>query len=148
MTDSEAIVARLEGDQAWLEVLDRPSGCGKCEKSGACGVGGDGQVRLQRVRNSINAKVGDTVLVSVPDGAVLKAAAWSYLVPLTLALIGALVGTSAGGDAAAIVGTALGLGIGWVVLRALDRRWSDRWEPLLALRVKPVVVRLHRNEEP
>lgn len=147
MTDSEAVVARLEGDQAWLEILDRPAGCGKCEKAGGCGGGGDGQVRLQRVRNSIGAQVGDAVLVSVPDGAVLKAAVWSYVVPLALALTGALVGTLLGGDVAAVVGAALGLGVGWISLRALDRRRPDLWEPLLALRVKPGVVRLHRNQE-
>lgn len=145
MSDSEAVVARLEGEHAWLEVC-KPSACGSCSSAGACTVGGS--KRLQRVRNSVGAHVGDTVVVSVAEGAVLMAAFWTYLMPLLLALIGAGIGSALGGDAGALVGVLAGLAVGLALLRVVGARLAARREPLLALRIKPTFVHLHRNQQP
>lgn len=140
MTESEAIVTRLEGGYAWLEILDRPSGCGKCESAGSCGGSGS----FQRVPNAVGARVGDHVLVGVADGAVLAAAVVSYALPLATMLVGAIIGGSLGDEAIAVAGAVLGLLAGWLSLRFLDRRLASRREPLLALRIKPVVFGLQR----
>lgn len=140
MTESEAIVTRLEGGYAWLEILDRPSGCGKCESAGSCGGSGS----FQRVPNAVGARVGDHVLVGVADGAILTAAVVSYAVPLATTLGGAIAGGGLGGEVVAVAGAVLGLLIGWLSLRFLDRRMATRREPLLALRIKPAVIRLQR----
>jgi sigma-E factor negative regulatory protein RseC len=145
VSDSEAVVARLEGEHAWLEVC-KPSVCGSCASAEACG-GRPDKKRLQRVRNTIGANVGDAVIVTVADGAVLKAALWSYLMPLLLALVGAAVGTALAGDVAALVGTVSGLTIGLALLRVVGAQLASRREPLLAIRIKSAVVQLHRNEE-
>lgn len=144
MSDSEAVVARLEGDDAWLEVC-KPADCENCDSAEGCGLGRG--KRLQRVRNTIGARVGDTVIVSVPGGAVLKAAFYSYLMPLLMALICAGVGTAVAGDSGALVGVVFGLAVGMVVLRAASSRFVRSGEPLMAMRIKPVVVQLHRNQE-
>lgn len=144
MSDSEAVVARLEGEDAWLEVC-KPSACGSCESAEACGSGRT--KRLQRVHNTIGACVGDTVIVSVADGAVLKAALWSYLMPLLAALAGAGAGTALVGDLGALVGTLSGLAAGIALLRVVGARLAAAREPLLAMRIKSAVVQLHRNPE-
>lgn len=137
------MVVRLEGGDAWLEILDRPSGCGKCDSAGSCGA----ESRLQRVPNSIGARVGDRVLVSVADGAVMKAAALAYLMPLALALFGAVVGAGLGGDGTAVAGALAGLGIGWLVLRRTGKRIGCSREPLMTLRIKADVIRLQREQQ-
>jgi sigma-E factor negative regulatory protein RseC len=144
VSDSEAVVARLDGEHAWLEVC-RPSACGNCASAGTCGSGHGG--RLQRVRNTIGARVGDAVIVTVADGAVLKAALWSYLMPLLLGLAGAAVGAALAGDAGALIGLVGGLTAGTVLLRVVGTRLAARREPLLSMRIKPAVVQLHRNQE-
>lgn len=135
MTESEATVVRVDGDQLWLGV---DNGCSGCDKISSCGAG---EGRVQRVRNTIGARIGDRVVVTVPDGAVLRAALYSYLVPLLLALVGAAAGTSLGGDRGAVGGTLVGLAGGWLALRLVERR-----EPLVQLRLKANVVLFHRNE--
>lgn len=135
MTESEATVIRVDGDHLWLGV---DNGCSGCDKISSCGAG-DG--RLQRVRNTIGARIGDRVVVTVPDGAVLKAALYSYLVPLLLALTGAAAGTSLDGDRGAVGGALVGLAAGWLALRLASRR-----EPLVQLRLEANVVHFHRNE--
>lgn len=137
MTESEAIVVRVDGDHLWLGV---DNGCSGCDKVSSCGAG---EGRLQRVRNTIGARAGDKVIIAVPEGAVLKAALRSYLVPLMLALGGAVAGTSFGGDPGAVVGTLLGLAVGWMSLRMTSHR-----EPEVNMRLKGAVVQLHRNESP
>ena len=144
MSDSEAVVARVEGEDAWLDVC-RPADCENCNSADGCGLGRS--KRLQRVRNTIGARVGDTVIVSVPDGAVLKAAFFSYLLPLAAALLGATIGMKLAGESGALVGVLMGLVLGMAALRAAGSRLAAGGEPILAMRIKPVVVQLHRNQE-
>jgi sigma-E factor negative regulatory protein RseC len=135
MTESEGTVVRVDRDYLWLGV---DNGCSGCDKISNCGAG---ESRLQRVRNTIGARIGDRIVVTVPDGAVLKAALYSYLLPVLLTLVGAAGGTSLGGDRSAVGGALVGLAGGWLALRLGGRR-----EPLVQLRLKRNVVHLHRNE--
>lgn len=135
MTESEGTVVRVDRDYLWLGV---DNGCSGCDKISNCGAG---ESRLQRVRNTIGARIGDRIVVTVPDGAVLKAALYSYLLPVLLTLVGVAGGTSLGGDRGAVGGALVGLAGGWLALRLGGRR-----EPLVQLRLKRNVVHLHRNE--
>lgn len=143
MTETEALVVGVEGDHALLEVTGA-AGCGSCEKAAGCGLGDKRAPRRQRVRNDAGARVGDTVVLGVPEGAVLKAALRAYIFPLALSLVGVSSGLTLGGDALAAVGGLAGLGAGWLVMRKTGRAASG--EPLLTMRVKHAVVQLHRNQ--
>jgi sigma-E factor negative regulatory protein RseC len=140
MTDSEAIVVRLDGDHAWVDV---DSGCSNCGKTSSCGLGDGHGKRLQRVRNTVGARIGDRVVLSVPDGTVLAAAFRAYLLPIALALIGAAVGTTVGDERAAAAGAMVGLAAGWLLLRQ-----ASQSESALRIQLKDAVVYLHRNAKP
>lgn len=142
MNQSEAVVARVDGEDAWLE-LCQPADCVTCISAEGCGHGS--KPRLQRVRNSIGARVGDRVLISIPDGAVLKAAMLSYLMPLVLGLSFAGTGAELSGDAGALVGLVAGLAVGMLALRFVGGRLARGREPFLTMSVKPAVVQLQRN---
>jgi sigma-E factor negative regulatory protein RseC len=144
VTETDAVVTRQDGGYIWLDICRQR--CETCESSGGCELTGGNSVRLQRVRNTIGARVGDTVVVGVASGAVLKAVIYSYLLPLTLALIAAVVGMRLGGEGAAAVGLFLGLFLGWLAMRWAGRRFSVAGEPALAMRIKPLVQQLHRNQ--
>lgn len=143
MTESEAIVTRLDGEHLWL---DASGGCSSCESSGGCGLSDGHGKRPQRVRNTVGARVGDSVILSVPDGAVLKATLWSYLMPLGLTIAGAASGQAFGGEAGAVAGALGGLTVGWGALRIVSTRLMSGREPLVTMRLKEVVVHLHRNQ--
>lgn len=141
MTEHEAVVARIVGDFALLEVAAAP-GCGSCSGQSGCGTASL-RPRRYTVHNGIGARPGDEVIVSVPDGAVLKAAALSYLMPLLLVIAGAAAGTVWGGEGLpAVAGAACGLAAGIAALR-----FTALGEPLLTLRFKARVIFIDKEPE-
>jgi len=62
----------------------RASACGQCAGKSACGTLGSWVERIAEVRvsNSLGARVGDEVIVSVPDGMLLHAAMRLYGAPM------------------------------------------------------------------
>ena len=75
----------------------------------------------------------------------LRATLWSYGLPLMLMLLGAASGLTLAGDAGAVSGTVAGLLLSLVALRFVDRSAGQAREPLVSMRIKDVVVQLHRN---
>lgn len=126
-----------------VEVQPAVSGCGRCNEVGGCGSGLLNQALrpkrrlIYRVANRIGARVGDSVTVIVPEGAVLRAALLAYLLPVVLVIAGAAVGTTIStSDIVALIGAGAGLALGLLVLRLAQRRLAVIGEPLLAMRLK------------
>lgn len=140
MNESEAIVRRLDGDHAWLDLR---SACDACGEAGGCGLSDGKGKPLQRLRNDVGAQVGDTVILTVPDGAVLRAVVYCYLLPLALVLGLAAAGMALAQEPGAILGAILGLLSGWIVLR---RHGTRQTQPMM--RLKTDVIQLHRNFQP
>lgn len=130
MTEVEAVVSRLEGDNVMVVDVTPERGCGRCDEPGGCGGGlavAKPCVRTYRFQNDIGAAVGDAVLLGLPEGAVLGAAAWAYLMPGILAIVGALLAIQiAAGDISAIVGAVVGLLLGILALRLMSARGLSR----------------------
>ncbi len=119
--DQEAIVARVEGNQAYVEVGGAGAGCGRCHETGGCQSSILGQMfrtrpRQYRIANPIGAAPGDPVIVRVASGSTLRAALLIYALPVLGLLLGAVAGTALGGDgdgdAMAALGALLGLVVG------------------------------------
>lgn len=134
MIEENAIVISTEAGIAEVEVVRRPT-CGACSSSAACGVSLLDRLlgrRPQRliVGNGLDARVGETVIVGVPEGALLKAALAAYLMPLLGLLAGAVLAQAIGqhwtpmlaGDTGALIGGAFGFTIALLVLRRYSRR--------------------------
>lgn len=143
--DSAAIVTHIDRQHALVEVQPAVSGCGRCGETGGCGSGLLNQAlrpqknQIYRVANRIGAQVGDNVTISVPDGAVLRAALLAYLLPVLLVIAGAAAGTLfSSSDAVAVLGASIGLMLGLIFLRLAQRRLVVVGEPLLAMQIKQV----------
>ena len=144
MTESEAVVTRIEGEFAFIEVKASAAACGSCGDKGTCGKS-QSQPRRYAVRNAVGARPGDTVVVAVPDGAVLRAAALTYLMPVLLVLLGAGLGASWFGDGLPAVGGAVaGLLLGIFALRLLSAAGCAR-EPSLALKLKRSIIPIDKE---
>lgn len=136
--ETSGVVVRVENDLAWIEV-DRQS-CGQCSGKTACGsglLGLQGQARRYCLPNTIGARVGDGVMISLPTGSVLKSAMLAYAMPLGCGMGGAALATLTGaGDLLVAMALMAGVGIGWLILYVL----RPSREPAAQLALKPQVT--------
>lgn len=128
MSQCEAVVVAVAGDEVWVEVPQRAPTCGNCKTADACQTGLLGLragSRRYRLENRIGASVGDRVQLTVADGTVWRASLMSYVLPLLLAIGGATVGQFAAGDVGAVLGMLAGLGCSLLLLRRNELRARD-----------------------
>jgi len=127
MLEMRAIVIQLKGKDASVQPIGT-GGCGHCDSEGGCGsstltkVFCSDKPRIFYVRNEVNAKVGDEVQISIPDGVLLRGAVKMYVLPLILLLFGGIAGVAmADGvalrDAYAVSGAVLGLSLGFILAK-------------------------------
>ena len=104
----------------------RPDACDKC---GACGGGG----RQQTIELKAQCKEGDWVRVELPDGQFLRATALAYVIPLLCFFAGLLLGYFLSGkqETAALLSSAVGLGVGVLFLRLTETKVAGKreWTP-------------------
>jgi len=134
MLETRAVVIQIDG-QCALVKANQGNGCGQCNGEG-CGAGKLSRLfcskpRQFQVDNPIRANVGDEVIVSVADGAVMRGIGLVYALPLLLLMMGALLGdifalSPAQGDVYATVGALCGLASGFIIARLVTLRSSGR----------------------
>ncbi|PWC56075.1 SoxR reducing system RseC family protein [Azospirillum sp. TSO22-1] len=129
LSEGLARVVAVEGGRVWLEP-ETVSGCGGCASAMLCGTKSGNSRRMAAKRFAFpdehDLRVGDRVVVGVEDGALLRAAATAYALPLLLLFAGGLTAKwSGGGDGpaalAALAGLALGFGLAHLRARRLNR---------------------------
>ena len=89
--------------------------------------------RLQ-LENSLGAKLGDQVVIGIPDSLLVKASVWAYLLPLACMLTGtALGGWFGAGEGFQSLLALAGLAVGFSIVRWTTRNPSSqrRFEPQL-----------------
>ncbi len=146
MLETRAIVVQTD-KQVTLVQASQGNGCGQCDGKG-CGTGKLSQLFCSKPRqfavdNRINASVGDEVIVSVAEGAVLRGIGLVYLLPLVLLFVGATWGGSLAvqdgqRDAYAAIGALSGLVIGFVFAKWFSSRRASRHN-------HPFIARLFRE---
>jgi sigma-E factor negative regulatory protein RseC len=147
MLETRAIVVQIDGQHALVEA-NQGNGCGQCNGKG-CGTGKLSQLfcskpRQFQVDNPINAAVGDEVIVSVMDGAVLRGIGLVYLLPLALLVAGAMLGSLCAAqaeqrDGFAAAGALVGLIGGFVLSRRIASRQTRQQN-------RPYIARLWRED--
>lgn len=95
-----AVVAAVEGDFAWVET-QRRSTCDGCQVNSGCGTAvlskvlGTKRNRV-RVRNTLNARLGNQVFVALNQNALSRGAQLVYGLPLVVMIIAAVFGAKLG----------------------------------------------------
>lgn len=90
MISEEGVIEKISKKTAYVKVVQR-SACDHCSSRGSCNVSEERDMTIA-VDNSLNAKEGDRVELSVPDGAVLKLSLLVYIFPVIALLVGAILG--------------------------------------------------------
>lgn len=91
MRKQAQVIALHDGKIAELSVK-RDSACGSCASCGGCDTGRI----LLRVKNTLDAKVGDDVIVETASKTVIAVAGLVYLLPLVLFFAGYALGAAVG----------------------------------------------------
>jgi sigma-E factor negative regulatory protein RseC len=96
MIEEKAIVVAVEGDSVLLQT-QRRSACQSCSVKQGCGTSVLAKVVGQRsaqilVSNTLDANIGDELIIGIDDNALVKGSLLVYALPLILLLVGALLG--------------------------------------------------------
>ena len=95
MIEQQAIVLKIRDDLADIKV-ENSNGCQGCELSGGCGMGSLGRLFGVRTRsfsipNRQKLKVGDRIIVGLPENYFMAAGFLIYLLPLGTLFVSALM---------------------------------------------------------
>ena len=89
MISEQGIVEKIHKNTATIKVM-KSSACKHCSSKDLCNVSDKNM--LIEVKNSLNAKEGDQVEVSVPEGTFIKLSLMVYMFPIVALLTGAFLG--------------------------------------------------------
>ncbi len=130
MARTNGLVLRTK-ESGWATVAtEKKSACGGCAKGQDCRPCLSRSKMVADVLNSVDAKEGDLVTVSLNSSALIKSAALMYLTPVAGLLAGALIGASVSIDlpvsetGAAIASGFMGLGLGILMTSYISRRMA------------------------
>ncbi|MBO7740804.1 MAG: SoxR reducing system RseC family protein [Clostridia bacterium] len=79
----QTAIVKAVVDETAILLVKRQTMCDGCHKESGCG--GCSQIIEVRVKNTLNATVGDTVTIETPGATVIGVAALVFLLPLLLA---------------------------------------------------------------
>lgn len=123
MLEETGIVVAIDNDQAWVQTI-RKSACSSCEAKSGCGQGvlariSDGKANQVLVSNSLELKVGDEVLIGIPEELLIKASVMVYLLPLLVMIASASVIEKwlAPGDGWVAIAGVAGLAVGFTMVK-------------------------------
>jgi len=93
------------------------------------------------------------VIVGVADGMLLRGALLAYLLPLMLLFAGAILGQTAfasAGEEPIVLSALAGLGLGFLAVRALSRRFQNdiRYQPVVLRRAVATTVAVNVLSSP
>ena len=126
MIEQTGRVAEVRSGFAIVETNPRAA-CGGCRVEGGCGLVGLARLLSQRrdavrVADHLGLTPGDTVVLGLQAGKLVRAAAAAYGIPLVGLVLGSTLATGVGvpdGGAALAGGAGLLAGLGWLRLRPL-----------------------------
>ncbi len=129
MISEQGLVERIKRDRALIKVV-KSSACSHCTSKDSCSVPEKNMVI--EVKNSLNAKEGDLVEVSVPEGTFITLSLMIYIFPVVALMAGAFLGNylstllETDPSLTAIITAAIFLFASFIILRLIDRRKEIR----------------------
>ena len=141
MTESGQII-KLHGEFATVRI-GRNSACGSC---GMCTMTENQKHVDFHVKNTLDAKVNDVVLLDIKETNTLKLAAVAYLIPLALAVLFFFVGVwLTFPDWANLLMFVGGGALAFVVVALIDRKMRHTW--IAAPEMVQIINRINGGED-
>ena len=133
MIEEQAVVIFKEDDQVSVEIM-RTKPCGLCGKTQGCGNSIWGKIFSHKrnklsIKNNIEAKVGDRVMLTIEENYLLRSSLLLYGLPLLFLFIGMVFMdtiTQKNSDLWVLVGAIFGMLSGLILVKFLARKNHDR----------------------
>ena len=129
MIREQGVVEKIHRNTAVIKV-EKSSSCKHCADKDSCSVA-DRNMTIE-VENKLNAKEGDRVEVSVPEGTFVKLSLMVYIFPVVALMIGAILGDflskpfNTDPSATAAITAALFLTASFLLLKVLEKKRGTR----------------------
>ena len=144
MAMEEGVIIKVSGATAVLRTRQKTS-CESCSERKHCHTSGNAKEMEVEALNTVNAKVGDRVVVSFDSGRLYLLAFFLYVFPIILMIIGALTGervaAATGGDPS--VYSAL-FGFGFFFISMGIVKWKDH-QARKTGKYRPEIIRISNN---
>jgi len=136
VTQETATVSQIDGNYAYL-TPSPTSGCGQCSSKSSCGNFNffKSSPSLLQVKNTLDLKVGDTVVLGMPSHSLILSVMILYLLPLFSLFLLAMLGKAVGDELGSILMGLLGLGLGILLTKKIVSHSSIKTQ------LKPTVLR-------
>ena len=125
MISEQGIVEEIRRNTAVIKVV-RSSSCKHCSEKDSCSVAERNM--LIEVKNSLNAKEGDMVEISVPEGTFVKLSLMVYIFPVAALMAGAFLGNflaiqmNTDPSATAAITAAIFLAVSFLGLKVFEKK--------------------------
>ena len=93
MIKENGVVTRADSSRAWVKTI-RTEACEHCASKDSCGSSGSFEEVIITVKNTINVKTGDHVIVGLETNPMLLLTFFLYVFPIISLTIGAIIGNS------------------------------------------------------
>ncbi len=137
MIEEHGRILSVESGAVWVETVRR-STCGSCQARAGCGqallhkVASRSRQGFVRVLTDHSHRIGEEVVIGIPEHAVVSGSAWVYLVPLVGLFLSALLAQALSlAEPWIIAAAVVGLFLGLLIVRLQSRRHAGdpRFQP-------------------
>ncbi len=133
MVTKEGIITSTFENKVWVKTV-RSKTCESCESHDSCETASKAQEMTIQLENSLNASIGDRVIVGFRTAPLLKVTFLLYIFPIILLIAGA-----AAGDALAVklrtdpsitslIAGLICFSIAFIVIRIINNAWAKKEE--------------------
>jgi sigma-E factor negative regulatory protein RseC len=133
MIEEQVVIASITDSGAWVEGMQQ-SACGSCSAKAGCGQHTMSQLGRKvtlwlPLQAAEEFKVGQQVVVGLPEGAILRSTLVLYGSPLIALVFGAIVGHFAWGELGSIIISVLAMLLGFMLARHWSLKNKQHWQP-------------------
>lgn len=146
MVTKEGIITGTTGVNAWVKTI-RSKSCESCDSKDSCGEASKAQEMTIQLENSLNASIGDRVIVGFKTAPLLKVTFLLYIFPIILLIAGAATGealaTRLNTDPSltSLIAGFLCFAISFVIIRIINNTWAQKKE------FQPFLMRFAQTSE-
>ncbi|MDO9265096.1 MAG: SoxR reducing system RseC family protein [Desulfosalsimonadaceae bacterium] len=144
MAIEEGVIIKVNGTTAVLRTRQKTA-CESCSERKHCHTSGNDKEMEVEAINTVNAQVGDRVVVSFDSGRLFLLAFFLYVFPIILMIIGALIGervAAAYGGNPSAYSALFGFGFFFVSMGIV--KWKDH-QARKTGKFRPEIIRINNN---
>ena len=139
MIEEQVIVTSITAQGAWVEGIQQ-SACGSCSAKAGCGQHAMSQLgrkvtlwlpfsEPKEEQSQADLKVGQQIVVGLPEGAILRSTLVLYGVPLIALVLGAVFGNALWGELGSIITAVITMVLGFKLAGVISERNRRQWQP-------------------